>query len=187
MHIHTPVRTHIVKHTGTYFHIYTGICTSCSLTLSVTVFWLLYRHANTLTCHCDAYYGCLWWWKLTFSMVLGDDGDYKSTWSAYSVMAYYTPFYWGFILAVDSVSHHTHTRTQLAYKSQPHSSLCCLSLAHAEYVMRVAWVRLRQILNGVGGSVSLPASVLWWRALKCFCWPVEWPAGSTVLVSCHLS
>lgn len=36
-----------------------------------------------LTCQCDAYYSCLWQWKLTFSMVLslmgGDDTDYKSS------------------------------------------------------------------------------------------------------------
>lgn len=46
-------------------------------------------------------------------------------------MPYYTPFCWGFVLAVDSIPHHSHAHTLLAYKSQPYSSLCRLSLVHA--------------------------------------------------------
>lgn len=71
------------------------------------------------------------------------------------------PFTKVFASAADSVSHRTLTHTQLAYKSRPHNFPCCPSLDHAEFVMRRAWVRLREILYGIGGLVSLSASVFW--------------------------
>lgn len=95
MHIHTCFCT--LFHTSTWLY-----CICHEHTPCITVCWFLHRHANMLTCQCDAYYGCLWQWKLTFSMVLslkgGDDTDYKSTQSAHSVMVYYTLFYCGFDL-----------------------------------------------------------------------------------------
>lgn len=93
-HVHKRLLIHIWWSTSTQAY-------ACHVR-RLTLCWLLRRHANMLTCQCDAYYGCLWRWKLTFSMVFclmwGDDTDYKSTWSAYSVMAYYTPFNRGFAL-----------------------------------------------------------------------------------------
>lgn len=199
-HVHNRFLTHTLAFTHIWWNTKAHTCTSTQAYAChvgrLSECRSLREHANMLPCQRDAYCGCLWRWKLTFSMVLslmgGDDGDYKSTWSAYSVMAYYTPFYCGFVLAVIAIPHHcidTHaqTHTQLAYKSQPHSCLCCLSPAHAECVMSGAWVRLRQILCGVGGLVSLWASVLRRSALQCFCWRAEWPAGSPLLASCHLS
>lgn len=97
------------------------------------------------------------------------------------------PFTKVFVSAAHSVSHPTPTHTQLVYKSRPHNSPCCPSLDHAEFVMRRAWVRLREILYGIGGLVSLSALVLFWNALQRFCWPAEWPAGSSLLVCSHLS
>lgn len=85
-----------------------------------------------------------------------------------SVMAYYTLILWLCLTAI-AIPHHC-ACTQLAYKTQLQSALCRMSPAHAECVMSRAWVRLRQILYGTGGLVSLWASVLWRRALQCFCW-----------------
>ena len=71
------VRTHTAKHRNTCFHICTGM--SCTRNLCITVHWLFRRHENMLTCHCDAYYGCLWRWKLTFSMVFSLKGGVMGT------------------------------------------------------------------------------------------------------------
>lgn len=59
----------------------------------------------------------------------------------------------------------THTPTHLACRPEPHSFLRWPCPAHAECVMSGAWVRLRQILYGVGGLASLWASVLWQSSL----------------------
>ena len=104
-------------------------------------------------------------------------------------MVYCTAFYRGFVLAVLSIPHHitavharTHTHTHARahaqpYEFQPCNSMCHLSLAHAEYVMREAWVRLGQILDFTGVLMWLWAWVLQWNTLQFFCWTTRWPAG----------
>lgn len=165
-----------MRHRKTYSSTYTPVVHTTSFrsdrvhTLSTLI------HANVPTCQRDAYYACLWRWKWAFSMVFflmgGDDTDYKSTWSVNTVMAYYTLFYSSVILHWYHIitSPHTHKLSaQLAHKSQPHSSPCCLSPAHAECVMSRAWVRLRQILYCVGRSFSFWAPVLRQSTLQSFC------------------
>lgn len=148
------------------------------------VCWFLHRHASMLTCHCNAYDACLWRWKLAFSVVVsligGDDTDCKSCWSEYN--GFVLQWLWYHIIASACSEIHS-----WCTKPQLHSSLRCLSPTHAECVMSGAWVRLRQILYGVGGLVSLWVLVLCRSSLQCFCWLAEWPAGSPLLVSCHLS
>lgn len=80
---------------------------------------------------------------------------------------------------------HTHTPIQ-PYEFQPCSSVRHLSLAHAECVMREAWVRLGQILDFTGVLVWLWASGLRWNTLQ-FCWTTGRPTGPTPWsrVLCH--
>lgn len=79
------------------------------------VCWFLHRHANMLTCHCNAYDACLWRWKLAFSVVVsligGDDTDCKSCWSEYN--GFVLQWLWYHIIA----SACSQTRTQLVYQT----------------------------------------------------------------------
>lgn len=126
------VHAHTLKHRNTCFH--TGM--SCTSNLCITVRRLFRMHENMLACQSDAYYGCLWRWKLTFSMVLslkggrGGDGDHKSAWSAYTVMAYYTPFCCGFALAVIVIPHHciyTHAKVTHSWRTTPSHIAPCVA------------------------------------------------------------
>lgn len=54
-------------------------------------------------------------------------------------------------------------------KPELHNPLCRLCPAHAGCIMSKAWVRLRQILYGIGGLVSLRASALWYDQQDSHC------------------
>lgn len=79
------------------------------------VCWFLHRHANMLTCHCNAYDACLWRWKLAFSVVVsligGEDTDCKSCWSEYN--GFVLQWLWYHIIA----SACSQTHTQLVYQT----------------------------------------------------------------------